>query len=181
MTTVEVTRTYLEMMAPHELRGASPPPAAAAMRLVRVAPCPRALSRALYDLVGRDYHWRDRHAWTDQQLDAYLARPELSVFVLEDERGPAGFFELLREGDGAVEIALFGLRPDRHGQGLGKWLLTRAVEEAWAAGASRVWLHTCTLDSPAALPNYLARGFREVRRELYRTRVDSEDTTAQAT
>jgi hypothetical protein len=26
-----------------------------------------------------------------------------------------------------------------------------------------VWLHTCTLDSPAALPNYLARGFEVVR------------------
>jgi len=30
---------------------------------------------------------------------------------------------------------------------------------AWAWGAAYVWLHTCTLDAPAALPNYLARGF----------------------
>jgi len=27
-------------------------------------------------------------------------------------------------------------------------------------GASRVWLHTCTLDHPSALANYKARGFR---------------------
>jgi hypothetical protein len=27
-------------------------------------------------------------------------------------------------------------------------------------GASRIWLHTNTLDSPAALKNYEARGFR---------------------
>jgi len=37
-------------------------------------------------------------------------------------------------------------------------LLTHGLEEAWRMGPSRVWLHTCTLDHPAALPNYLARG-----------------------
>ena len=44
------------------------------------------------------------------------------------------------------------------------WLLTRAVEIAWEGGARRVWLHTCTEDHDAALPNYEKRGF-----ELYRT------------
>jgi hypothetical protein len=33
----------------------------------------------------------------------------------------------------------------------------------------RVWLHTCTLDHPAALPNYLKRGFRPIREEVYTT------------
>ena len=51
------------------------------------------------------------------------------------------------------------------GRGIGKAMLTRAAEEAWALGASRVWLHTCTLDSPRALPNYQARGFEETRTE----------------
>ena len=47
-------------------------------------------------------------------------------------------------------------------------MLTRAVEEAWRTPhARRVWLHTCTLDGPAALPNYLGRGFRIVRSEEY--------------
>ena len=27
-------------------------------------------------------------------------------------------------------------------------------------GASRVWVHTCSLDGPTALANYQARGFR---------------------
>ena len=53
------------------------------------------------------------------------------------------------------------------GLGLGAWMLTQAVQVAWTAGANRVWLHTCTLDSPRALPNYLARGFREFKRERY--------------
>jgi hypothetical protein len=50
---------------------------------------------------------------------------------------------------------------------LGGSLLTHAVEEAWKLGAGRVWLHTCTLDSPHALPNYRARGFRDFRTERY--------------
>ena len=64
-------------------------------------------------------------------------------------------------------IQLFGLLPEFSGKGLGKWLLVEAVERAWSLGASRVWLHTCTLDSPAALPNYLARGFKPFRTERY--------------
>ncbi len=79
----------------------------------------------------------------------------------------AGFFELNRCDDGSVEIAYFGLVAAFMGRGIGKALLTRAAEEAWALGASRVWLHTCTLDSPRALPNYLARGFRVDRTETY--------------
>ena len=55
------------------------------------------------------------------------------------------------------------------GRGLGKAMLTRAAEEAWALAPTRVWLHTCTLDSPQALPNYRARGFEQtVKTETYR-------------
>jgi hypothetical protein len=34
-----------------------------------------------------------------------------------------------------------------------------------------VWLHTSTLDHPAALPNYLKRGFKQVRTEVYQTTI----------
>jgi len=33
------------------------------------------------------------------------------------------------------------------------------VQRAFDDGAQRVWLHTCTLDGPHAIANYLARGF----------------------
>jgi hypothetical protein len=74
--------------------------------------------------------------------------------------------------DDSVEIAYFGLAPDAIGQGLGKHLLSYAVLDAWGMKPKRVWLHTCTLDHPAALPNYLARGFVPYRTETYR--VDSK-------
>jgi GNAT superfamily N-acetyltransferase len=54
--------------------------------------------------------------------------------------------------------------PGWEGEGLGGHLLTCAIERAWEAGADRVLVNTCTLDHPAALPNYLARGFEVVRK-----------------
>lgn len=84
----------------------------------------------------------------------------------------AGYFELQRHDDGSVEIDYFGLIPKFIGRGLGGPMLTRAVQEAWGMRAKRVWLHTCTLDSPRALPGYKARGFREYKTE--RLEVDIE-------
>ena len=55
--------------------------------------------------------------------------------------------------------------PSFIGKGLGGELLTAAIARAWDMGASRVWVHTCTLDHPTALPNYQARGFRVFRVE----------------
>lgn len=45
--------------------------------------------------------------------------------------------------------------------------LDEAVQRAWALAPNRVWLHTCTLDHPAALSNYLARGFVPFGEETY--------------
>jgi hypothetical protein len=44
----------------------------------------------------------------------------------------------------------------------------------WGLGAVLVWLHTSTLDHPAALPNYLKRGFRPVREEVYEVSEEVE-------
>jgi len=47
------------------------------------------------------------------------------------------------------------------GHGLGGWLLTEALDMAWALPeVERVRLHTCSLDGPHALANYQARGFQ---------------------
>jgi GNAT superfamily N-acetyltransferase len=80
---------------------------------------------------------------------------------------PAGYFELRRDADGGVEIAYFGLLEEFIGGGLGGHMLSEAARRAWAFDADRVWLHTSTLDHPAALQNYLKRGFVIVRREQY--------------
>lgn len=172
MPLVDVVRTYLELDTPEALRPAPAPGADERYPITRLDPCSVAESRALYHLVGERWHWRDRDAWTDESYAHHLAGVE--VWVMRDGESPAGFFEIGRDAEGGVEIILFGVADGWQGRGLGAHLLTRAVERGWAMGASRVWLHTCTLDSPRALPNYLARGFREVRREEYQAEVAAD-------
>lgn len=58
-----------------------------------------------------------------------------------------------------MEIAYFGLAPRFIGEGIGGYFLSHAITSAWSwDGTKRVWVHTCTLDHPGALPNYQARG-----------------------
>ena len=161
---VEVVRTYLELRNPEQLRAAGL--ADPSVRFVHRRDIDVEHYRRLYRDVGRRWHWRDRDAWSDEMLTAHLARSEIAVWECLVAGESAGYFELEHSGD-SVEIAYFGLAPGFIGRGLGKAMLTRAVQEAFALGPSRVWLHTCTLDSPRALPNYLARGFTPTRRERY--------------
>lgn len=174
MRRVTVTRTYLTLDGPAQLiPSLGEPPADA--RVERREPCPVPLYRRLYRDVGEQWYWHDRLEWTDAELEAHLARDDVGVWELMVGDASAGYFELQRHEDGAVEIVYFGLRPEFIGRGLGGMLVTRAVREAFAMGATRVWLHTCTLDSPRALPSYEARGFRPYRTQ--RLEVELEGMT----
>ncbi|MEO8635390.1 MAG: GNAT family N-acetyltransferase [Gemmatimonadales bacterium] len=168
MPTIEVVRTYLEMTSPSDLVGDDTPPPGT--RLERVERCTPAFHRFLYAEVGRQCHWQDRLSWSDEQFQAYLDGG-VNVWVLYHGGAPAGYFDLRPECDGSVEINYFGLLPQAIGRGFGRYLLSMAVREAWATGTERVWLHTCTLDHPSALPNYLKRGFRAVGEERYTANV----------
>jgi GNAT superfamily N-acetyltransferase len=151
------TRTYLELND-----GAAFRPSWANrddVRVEEVAGCPASFYRYLYTEVGRDYQWRDRLGWSDEAIRTHLAAPENSLWVMWVSHAPAGYFELREEGGGSTELAYFGLLPEFTGQRLGAHLLSVAIDRALARGATRVWLHTSTLDAPAALPNYLRRGF----------------------
>ncbi len=164
MKTIRVKRTYLHLPSPNALRRTHLP---AAARIEHAHPCPISFFRYLYTEVGRDYRWRDRLSWTDEQCTAHLANPDVSIWVLYHGGAPGGYFELNQHRDGSFEIAYLGLIPNFIGRGLGKAMLSEAANRAWSLGASRVWLHTCTLDDAAALPNYLARGFEKFRELEY--------------
>jgi GNAT superfamily N-acetyltransferase len=97
--------------------------------------------------------------------------------VAHDQGRPAGYVELDPQPSGQVEIAYFGLLPDYIGKGIGGHLLATGAARAWDLArrwdgrepTRRVWVHTCSLDGPAALPNYQARGFT-----IYETVTDTE-------
>ena len=162
---VEVTRTYLQMTSPSQhLRAPAP---ATPARVERAVSCPASFYRFLYTEIGRRYHWVDRLSWADSEILAHLSLPNISLWILYVEGSPAGFYELRRCEDDSTEIAYFGLMQEFLGKGLGKFLLSDAVDRAWSGGPESVWLHTCTLDDAAALPNYLSRGFTPFKQETY--------------
>ncbi len=158
----EVTTFYLEQTAASELRPASP--AVPPLRVIRAEEPSPPFNRFLYTAVGGDWYWIDRLSWSYAHWHAYLDRPELTTWVGYVRGTPAGYFELEQQ-DEAVEIAYFGLLPQFIGRGLGGALLSAALRHSWELHPRRVWVHTCTLDGPAALANYQARGMRLYHQE----------------
>lgn len=163
---VEVTTTTLRMDVPPAPREVAPP---TGVRIDRVGHPTPEFVRWLYGSVGGPWRWVDRLGWGRAAWDAELAAPGSEVWVAYLDGTPAGYVQLGAEaadGGTAVEIRYFGLHDWAHGRGLGRDLLGHAVARAWDLPARHdlpattyVWVHTCSLDGPAALPNYRARGF----------------------
>jgi GNAT superfamily N-acetyltransferase len=122
--------------------------------------------RALYNDVGGPWLWWLRRVMPDEMLARHLANPAVTVMVLRLGGEVAGFFETDTSPWPDINLNYFGLKPDFIGQGLGRVLLDLAVDTVFAGalGLRGLTLNTCTADHPRALPNYLAAGFREVRR-----------------
>lgn len=171
MTSFEVTTWYLEMRARPARAPRPAPPGASWARLERPTVH---FYRYLYETVGAPWLWVERRRMPDEQLESIVVDPDVHVGVAQVGGAPAGYFELdarqLKDGaQGEVELAYFGLMPDRIGRGLGGWLLDAAVDAAWALpGTTRFWVHTCSLDHPRALASYERAGFvrYDERREV---------------
>jgi GNAT superfamily N-acetyltransferase len=168
----EETIYYLEMISPTELRPGKPAAISWDLRRAEV-PCPE-LSRFFYLNVGADWRWTERLGWDYAQWMQWVTRPGYELWLAYVKGTPAGYFELDGESGRDVELVFFGLLPQFRRRGIGRAMLTRAVERAWAKPAHRVWLHTCSFDDPAALQNYLARGFRLSRTETHQKLMPKE-------
>ena len=165
MQLVDVTVYYLEMLTPSRCFITAPREGLAVLRV----PSPSvSYYRALYNAVGKDFHWLSRRKMPDEQLAAIIENPRVELHVLHVDGTPAGFAEIdCRQADD-IELVQFGLLPEFTGQGLGKWFLQWTITQVWSYEPRRFWLHTCTLDHPVALANYLKRGFTLFKQEAIR-------------
>ncbi len=122
--------------------------------------------RALYNAVGGPWLWWLRRIMPDDMLARHLASPMVSIYVLRLHGETAGFFETDTSGWPDVNLSYFGLLPGMIGKGLGTPLLAAAIDSVFVRGSlvRGMTVNTCTADHPRALPNYLAAGFKEVRR-----------------
>lgn len=155
--------TYLEMRARAPLRPERPD---APWSLRRVERPTNAWYRDLYRLVGSEWLWSSRLELDDAALAAVITHRDVEVFALEHEGRDEGILELDFREPGACEIGFFGLATRLVGTGAGRWLMNRAIARAWSRDITRFWLHTCSMDSPDALPFYLRSGFVPYQRRV---------------
>ena len=120
----------------------------------------------LYKEVGKDFFWRDRLRWSDQQWLDYINNNFFRLYVLKYKNNLAGYYELLYDiNTNSIEIPYFGIFKELYGKGIGGYLLTDAILTAFEGNIDKVWVHTCTLDHPNALKNYIARGMNIFKTE----------------
>ena len=155
--------TYLEMSAPAAPR---PEPDPVAWTLRQVVHPAVDWYRALYRRVGADWLWTSRLGLSDADLSSIVTSPEVEVHALGLDGRDEGILELDFRVARECEITFFGLGQSVIGTGAGRWLMTRAIARAWSRPITRLWLHTCSLDSPAALGFYIRSGFTPYDRKV---------------
>lgn len=120
----------------------------------------------LYRAVGRDWLWFTRLVMPRDELLAAIHDPKVEVWRLEGAGAETGILELDFREAGVCELAYFGVTAGLIGGGAARWMMNRAIERAWAQPIRRFWVHTCTLDAPAAPAFYMRSGFRPFRRQV---------------
>jgi len=115
--------------------------------------------RELFRQIGAPWLWSSRLEMSDEELSSIINDPQVAVYVLKDAGRQIGLLELDFRQENECELAYFGLVVDATGKGAGRYLMSQAIEKAWSRPIERFWVHTCHLDSPAALPFYQRSGF----------------------
>ena len=124
------------------------------------------LNKFFYKQIGKKYRWTDRLIWSDLQWSSYVSNKNLETYVIKNSDDLVGYFELIHHPEiNETELAYLGLFEDYFGKGVGGYALTTAIVKSFEKKIKRMWVHTCTLDHPNAIKNYLARGMKIFKEE----------------
>lgn len=160
---IAAIQTFLEMRERPTLRPLTPPPATA---LRHVSSPDADWYLALFHKIGDEYLWFSRLVMSRDELHAIINDPLEEIYAVEHGGSDEGLLELDFRTPGECEIAYLGLTEKLVGAGIGRWLMNRAIELAWAKPIDRFWVHTCNLDHPNALEFYRRSGFTPYARKI---------------
>lgn len=105
--------------------------------------------------------------FTSEKTRGLIADPSQFMLVSQNDDGIDGFVRVTTgsvapvDGCSEMEITTLYVQPRHHGKGIGKRLLSAAVQHCREASASSVWLTTNAENDPA-IAFYLAQGFEHV-------------------
>ena len=113
----------------------------------------------IYNKIGVLWHWSGRLLMSDERLKQTISAKDTYICFLKEQKNTVGYFELKLSGKEA-ELVYFGLCQSHIGQGLGKLMMNRVKTVAREKNLRRLWLHTCSFDSPKAVEFYQKSGFK---------------------
>ena len=154
-----VTFTYLEMLSRPKRPPAKTPLTKHPISLIRIWQPTISFYRYLYNSVGEPWLWYERRIIDDEKLKSIIHDDKVEIYCLFIGGTPAGYAELNCEDVNNIQLSYFGLIPEFINKGFGRYFLEAVIDIVWNYNPDRLWLHTCSLDHPSALPNYQRRGF----------------------
>jgi predicted N-acetyltransferase YhbS len=125
--------------------------------------------------------WIARHFAMEDEDRRQLADPVAAyiepggeILIAEVEGQPVGCVAVAPDGTGAFELSKMAVSPDLRGRGVGRQLLTAAVEHARSLGARSLFLGSST-KLANAVHLYEAAGFEHVAPEALHMPYDRAD------
>jgi GNAT superfamily N-acetyltransferase len=154
--------TYLEMLKRPRLQRAAMPEGWILQRLKGDAD----RYRDLFRRIGEPWLWFSRLIIPDNALRATLDDPRVEAYALNNGAEDIGLLELDFRPENEAKLAFLGLVPEAVGQGAGRFLMSEGTRRAFAKPVHRLFVHTCSLDHPAALGFYIRSGFTPYKRAI---------------
>lgn len=165
---VELITWHLEMFAPPQRDKVRSKPEG--LEIFQIKETPIHFYRYLYTTIGSPWVWWERRIQSDEVIKQELHDPKFDFYVPYLNHVPIGMVELNCRAFPEVQLNYYGLVPEYCGLGIGGYLLDWMTDLVFAKGTKRFWVHTCSLDSPNALPAYQKAGFK-----LYNTVTEIVD------
>ena len=160
----KIFRNYLELTSFKDFKEAKKPSENCSVELTN--PKNFQLNKFFYKNIGKDCQWIDRLVWTDLDWTKYVSDEKLFTYILKNKDEIAGYFELLfNKNTKEAEIVYFGILEEYFGKKMGGYLLSESIKISFNMRCSRIKVHTCSLDHPNALLNYISRGMKVFKEE----------------
>tara|TARA_Y100000591_G_scaffold51028_1_gene39247 strand:+ start:4 stop:507 length:504 start_codon:yes stop_codon:yes gene_type:complete len=164
--TEEVKRNYLEINSLQNLKEGSKPSLYYSLSLIE--PINFQLNKFFYKNIGKNHKWVDRLSWSEEKWINYVSNKNVRTYVFKFKDDLVGFFELIFHLEkNETEIAYFGILEEYQNKKLGSHLLSEAIKLSFQKNINRVWVHTCSLDHKNALNNYISRGMKIFKTEIF--------------
>ncbi len=155
LTRVEVTRLVMD-----KRKEFTPKENFADRVLARRLPNSGSTHLHYYSETGKPWGWNERLHWSPGRWNLHFEMNEIFFYLVYTGKRVIGYFELNRNASEEIEILRYGLLPHFLNQGIGGAFLSLAVHTAWRFYPEKIIMRVSEIDSPRAVFNALARGFK---------------------